>query len=562
MGVIEDTVEKFAEREFRNASATSPEFRNAERRSGPARLRELFGRPGALRIVGAHNPLGARLAERAGFDGVWSSGLEVSASQGLPDTDLLTMSELLAVAGSMAAAVDIPVVADCDAGYGNALNVMHMVRRYEAAGVAAVCVEDKRFPKVNSFVPGRQELEPVEVFAGKIAAAKAAQRDPDLMVIARTESLIAGWGMDEALLRADAYAAAGADAVLIHAKGASPEPVLEFLERWRGRLPVVVVPTTYHTVTFDELRAAGAKLVIYANHGLRAGISAVSEVFEAILSEGRTTGFEGRIAPLATVFDLQGMDRLKADEARFIPEPAGRHSAVVLPAEGSGPAPAAGADPRIRAVRAAGVGTVLLPSGEPGHDAQALLGADSGAARTAVLGGTTGPDDRCLRVALAGTDPIAVVHGHPAVHSPGLSAVSSAAHSPEPSAVFCAVFSAEAYAALREAAAKRIADGRPDTSLAVLVEDLRGLGWPVTGLSEEASATGVTATEAGATEASARNAGTTEAGATKSGATESAEAPTAGGETAAPGLDSPSSTPATARDVSGAKAPERAGADA
>ncbi|MFI8828813.1 isocitrate lyase/phosphoenolpyruvate mutase family protein [Streptomyces sp. NPDC053431] len=526
MGVIEDTAEEFAEREFRNASATAPDFRNVERPTGSARLRALFDRPGALRIVGAHNPLGARLAERAGFDGVWSSGLEVSASQGMPDTDLLTMSELLAVAGSMAAAVDVPVVADCDAGYGNALNVMHMVRRYEAAGVAAVCVEDKRFPKVNSFVPGRQELEPVEVFAGKIAAAKAAQRDPDLMVIARTESLIAGWGMDEALLRADAYAAAGADAVLIHAKGASPDPVLEFLERWRGRLPVVVVPTTYHTITFDELRAAGAKLVIYANHGLRAGISAVSEVFEAILSEGRTTGFEDRIAPLATVFDLQGMDRLKADEARFVPESAGRHSAVVLPAPVAPPSPertGPGADPRVRAVRAARVGTVLLPSGEPGHDAHALLGADPGASRTVVLGGAGAPDDRRLRAALAGRDEIAVVDGRPGA--------------------CCAVFSPDAYAALREAAAKRIADGRPDTSLAVLVEDLRGLGWTVVEAAEGTEDSGGAEATDGSGGAAVPRPSSRPAGATSGTAT-------------SPG------TRTAAREVTGARAPQRAGADA
>ncbi|MFI2641574.1 isocitrate lyase/phosphoenolpyruvate mutase family protein [Streptomyces sp. NPDC018610] len=281
-------------------------------------LRELFNRPGVIRIAGAHNPLGARLAERAGFDGIWSSGLEISASQGLPDTDLLTMSELLQVASSMAAAVGVPVVADCDAGYGNALNVMHTVRRYERAGIAAVSIEDKMFPKVNSFVAGRQQLVSTEEFCGKIEAAKAAQRGTDLMVIARTETLIAGRSMDEALARCAAYAEAGADAVLIHAKGESPGPVLEFLGRWKAGLPVVVVPTTYHTATAEELGAAGAKLVVYANHGLRAGITAMAETFETILKEGRSTGVEERIAPLRTVFDLQGMDELKADEHRYV----------------------------------------------------------------------------------------------------------------------------------------------------------------------------------------------------------------------------------------------------
>ncbi|SDW47963.1 phosphoenolpyruvate phosphomutase [Amycolatopsis xylanica] len=283
-------------------------------------LRELLDRPGPVRAAGAHNPLGARLAERAGFDAVWSSGLEISASQGLPDADILTMTELLAVAQSMAAAVSVPVIADCDAGYGNASNVMHLVRRYEAAGVAAVCIEDKTFPKVNSFVPGRQTLLPAEDFCNKIAAAKAAQSRPDLVVIARLEALVAGWGLDEALRRGEAYAEAGADMVLIHDKGKSPQPVLEFLQRWRRPVPVAVVPTTYHTVTADELSDAGAKLVIYANHGLRAAITAITSAFDTILRDGRTTGIEDRISPLSTVFDLQGMRQFIEAERRFVAE--------------------------------------------------------------------------------------------------------------------------------------------------------------------------------------------------------------------------------------------------
>ncbi|MFE2979046.1 isocitrate lyase/phosphoenolpyruvate mutase family protein [Streptomyces sp. NPDC059258] len=312
-------------------SAATTEANRASVAPGARQFRELFARPGVVRIIGAHNPLGARLAERAGFDGVWSSGLEVSASQGVPDTDILTMSELLSVAGSLAASVRIPVIADCDAGYGNAHNVMNMIRRYEAAGIAAVSIEDKRFPKVNSFIPGRQELAPTAEFCGKLAAAKAAQRTPDLMVIARIEALIAGWGLDEALRRGEAYAQAGADAVLIHAKGSSPDPILEFLSAWTLPTPVVVVPTTYHTITATELAEAGAKMVIYANHGLRAGITAVTDTFEAILRDDRTTGIESRIAPLATVFDLQGMTTQKRNEAEFITPFETRSRSLVVP---------------------------------------------------------------------------------------------------------------------------------------------------------------------------------------------------------------------------------------
>lgn len=292
----------------------------AEPVTSPARrLRRLFDRPGVIRVAGAHNALGARLAERAGFEAVWSSGLEVSASQAVPDADILTMPELLAAAQSMACAVEIPVIADCDAGYGNSNNVIHMIRRYEAAGIAAVCIEDKRFPKLNSFVAGRQELASVAEFVGKLMAAKAAQRSPELMVIARIEALIAGYGVDEALRRAHAYADAGADAVLIHDKGASADRILEFVAGWGQRLPVVVVPTTYYSITVDELDAAGVKMAIYANQGLRASIAAMTATFTEILEEGTTSTVESRIAPLSLVFELQGLQQLQRDEEEFLP---------------------------------------------------------------------------------------------------------------------------------------------------------------------------------------------------------------------------------------------------
>jgi len=282
------------------------------------KLRELFKRPGIIRVIGTHNPLGAKLAERAGFDAVWSSGLEISAAHGVPDANILTMSEYLGVAQSMAEAIKIPVIADIDTGYGNCNNVIHAVRKFEGAGIQAVCIEDKLFPKVNSFIPGRQELASIPEFVGKLRAAKDTQRTDDFMVIARTEALIAGWGQEEALKRAYSYAEAGADAILIHSKDTSPQPIIEFINAWDFCKPIVVVPTTYPTITASQLEELGVKMVIYANHGLRASISALEETFAEILRTDSTITIESEIAPLSLVFDLQGMAEFKKAEKAYL----------------------------------------------------------------------------------------------------------------------------------------------------------------------------------------------------------------------------------------------------
>ena len=183
------------------------------------RLRELLSRDGPIVVAGAHSGLSARLVELAGFDAIWASGFEISAAYAVPDANVLTQTETLAAAREMADATKIPVIADCDNGFGNAINVIRTVRDYEAAGIAAICIEDNVFPKRCSFYEGvRRELAGIEEHARKVRAAKDARRTEEFAVIARTEALIAGWGMDEALARAHAYADAGADMVLVHSK--------------------------------------------------------------------------------------------------------------------------------------------------------------------------------------------------------------------------------------------------------------------------------------------------------------------------------------------------------
>jgi len=287
-------------------------------RTQASRLRERLAAPGIMRLAGSHDALGARLAERAGFDGVWASSFEISASRAVPDAGILTMSDFLSAASSMVMAVDVPVIADCDSGFGDAINVMHMARHYEAAGVAAVCIEDKAFPKVNSLFSKSQQLVGISEFAGKIEAAKRAQQSCDFFIIARVEALVAGESQQEALRRAYAYAEAGADAILIHDNHSTSYNIGEFCAAWDGRVPLVVVPTTFYSVTVSELSKLGVKMVIYANHGLRARVRAMEETFAEILQEGTTSTVEHKIALLSSIFEIQGYSQLELNKRIYL----------------------------------------------------------------------------------------------------------------------------------------------------------------------------------------------------------------------------------------------------
>lgn len=271
-------------------------------------LRRLLSAGRPARALGAHDALTAVLAERAGFDVVWASSFTVSASRGLPDLSLLTMTDQLLAAQTMASACRAPVLADCDTGFGGCLNVAHTIRMYEQVGVAGVCIEDKQFPKTNSFISGRQELLDADSFARKVEVAKRAQLDESFVVVARTEALVCGRGVDEALARADCYMRAGADAILVHSKDQRPDEVERFLERWHGKCPVAVVPTTYPSWSLEEAERAGASLVIYANQALRAAVRAMSTAMRVIYEDGCSAAIEADIASIGEIFDLEALD--------------------------------------------------------------------------------------------------------------------------------------------------------------------------------------------------------------------------------------------------------------
>ncbi len=296
------------------------------------KLKKLFEEDRVIRIVGAHDGLSAKLVENAGFDGVWASGFEISSSYAVPDANILTMTQYLEAAEIMNMAISIPIIADCDTGYGNSNNVIHMVKRYEMAGIAAVCIEDKQFPKVNSFVGGRQTLATIPEFVGKIMAATNSRMDQNFLIFARTEALINGLGIDEAIKRAHAYVDAGADAILVHSKAKSPDEIIKFMAAWDNSAPILIVPTTYPQLRLNEIEDLGVKMVIYANHGIRASIKSMNKTFSKIFKDRTTANIENEITPMEEVFNLQGMPKMKEEEKKYLRTDSEHTKAIILAA--------------------------------------------------------------------------------------------------------------------------------------------------------------------------------------------------------------------------------------
>lgn len=281
-------------------------------------LRQKLNSESPVVLAGAHNALTARLVEEAGFDGVWASGYEISASHGVPDAGLLGLTDVLEAARLMKASVDIPIIADCDTGFGNAINCIHATIAFERAGIAGICIEDNVFPKRCSFyVDVRRELEPVEEQVLKIRAALEAKETHDFMIIARTEALVAGKTVAEALKRASAYAEVGADAVLVHSKHSTAEEVTAFANAWNHSAPLVCVPTTYGGTTIDDLQRIGYKMVIFANHGLRASVSSAQRILRKLREAGTPSAVEDEIASMSEVDRIVGVDGLKEEERRY-----------------------------------------------------------------------------------------------------------------------------------------------------------------------------------------------------------------------------------------------------
>ncbi|MCC6716114.1 MAG: phosphoenolpyruvate mutase, partial [Gammaproteobacteria bacterium] len=285
--------------------------------SRAAQLRRLLLSPELEFIMEAHNGLSARIVEEAGFSGIWASGLALSAQFGVRDNNEASWTQVVDVLEFMTDVTRVPILLDGDTGYGNFNNMRRLVRKLGQRGVAGVCIEDKLFPKSNSFIDGeRQPLADVEEFCGKIKAGKDSQHDDDFCIVARIEALIAGWDMKEALRRAEAYRQAGADAILIHSKLSRPDEILTFAREWGNRAPVVIVPTKYYSTPVAMYRRAGISLVIWANHMVRAAVRAMQSVAAEVRATESLLNVEDRIASVNEIFRLQGADELKEAELR------------------------------------------------------------------------------------------------------------------------------------------------------------------------------------------------------------------------------------------------------
>ena len=268
----------------------------------------------------AHNGLSAKIVEGTGFRGIWASGLSISAALGVRDSNEASWTQVLEVVEFMSDATSIPILLDGDTGYGNFNNVRRLIKKLEQRDIAAVCMEDKVFPKTNSFLKGgTQKLACKDEFAGKIKAAKDSQIDPDFSVVARLEGFITGCPLEDTLDRADAYFDAGADALLVHSKKTTADEIELFVQNWDRPCPLVIVPTTYADTPTDFFRSLGISVGIWANHTMRSSINAMQAVCHEILRAESVAGLNGSVAPLAEVFRLQDTEELRQAEKRYLP---------------------------------------------------------------------------------------------------------------------------------------------------------------------------------------------------------------------------------------------------
>jgi phosphoenolpyruvate phosphomutase len=270
-------------------------------------------------LMEAHDGLSGAIAERVGFRGLWASGLSISSALGYRDANEASWTQVVDAVERIVDSTELPVLVDGDSGFGNFNNARLLARKLRQRGAAGVALEDKGFPKMNSFVGDQHPLAEIGEFSGRLRAVKDTVGD-DLVLVARIEALIAGHGMDEALTRAHAYADAGADAILIHSRKSVADEIFAFTSAWQNRLPVVIVPTKYYRTPVSAYRDAGISTVIWANHSMRAAIAGMRRICGRIVAEESIAEIEGEVATLDEVFGLLRYPELADAETRYLPQ--------------------------------------------------------------------------------------------------------------------------------------------------------------------------------------------------------------------------------------------------
>lgn len=289
---------------------TTPEIRMQ-------RLKRLLEVKPIVRLIEAHNGLTGLIVENLKtdkdnvpkeFDGMWLSSLTDSTAKGKPDIEAVDVTARMQTLNDIVEVTTKPIIYDGDTG-GRAEHFVFTVKTLERLGVSAVIIEDKIGLKKNSLfgTDVEQSQDTPENFSMKISAGKRAQITKDFMIIARVESLIAGKGVDDALMRAKAYIDAGADGIMIHSKEKKPDEILEFCEgykKFEKRVPLVAVPSTYNTITEKELIDAGVNIVIYANQLLRSAYPAMLETAKSILENERSYEADNKMMQIKEILNL------------------------------------------------------------------------------------------------------------------------------------------------------------------------------------------------------------------------------------------------------------------
>ncbi|BFK86115.1 isocitrate lyase/PEP mutase family protein [Pseudoflavonifractor gallinarum] len=285
--------------------------------NGPKKIRELFASKKTIVAPGAHDMLTAKIIGRLGFDAVYMTGYGQSASHlGKPDVGLMTMSEMVARAANMVECAGVPVIADADTGFGNAVNVMRTVREYEKAGVAVIQLEDQVMPKKCGHMVGR-EVIPMEEMVGKIKAAVDARVDPNFMIMARTDARTVH-GIDAALERAHAYKEAGTDILFVESPE-SEEEMRRINEELPGCLTLANMVEGGRTPMFKnaQLSEFGYNLIIYPTASVYVTTKAMVDLWEGMRRDDTTETLIDTMIPFAQFNEIMGLPEIRAIEANY-----------------------------------------------------------------------------------------------------------------------------------------------------------------------------------------------------------------------------------------------------